>query len=180
MVMTSSACDHTTSSRSAMGSLREVAARIEPGMLRELPEELALAFVQHGGIHDLHDRIQVALAAAGPGQALLPEAQLASRRGARRDLEVHGAGQRRHLYRRAERRLPRRERQVEIEVVVGHAEQAMGMKHDVDVQVPVAPAIDALAALPAQAKALAVRGALRDARLDLLRHLPRVSRRGVL
>src|SRR6185312_12104560 len=94
-----SACSHTASSCSAMGSSGEMAARIEMRSGGKLLEELALAIVQHGGIHDLHDRVEVALAAAGFREPLLREPELAPGRGARRNLEVHGAVQGRHLHR---------------------------------------------------------------------------------
>src|SRR5258706_2521530 len=165
-------CSHSTSSASAMRFLlREMAARIEVRRLRELLEELALAIVHHRGIHDLQDGVKVALPAARLGQLLLPEAQLPAGRGPRRNLEVDFAVERWHFDRRAERRFPWRERQVEIEVVPARSEERMRMQDDVEIKIAVAPAVQALATLRAQAQALAVGRALGNARLDRLRHV---------
>src|SRR6185312_1573940 len=50
-------------------------------------------------------------------------------------------------------------------------EEPMRMEHDVEIEIAVAPAVDALAALPPQAQALPIGRAFRDACLDGLGHM---------
>src|ERR1700686_959925 len=109
-----------------------MAARIESGILRQLAEQFALAPGEHRGIHDLHDRVEIAFPAARLRQPLLPEPELAARGRPRWNLEVHAPAQRGNLDRRAERGLPGSERQVEIEVVPAGAEERVRMQRDVE------------------------------------------------
>ena len=151
----------------AIGDLRlEMAARVELRTRRKLREQFALALGERWRHDDLRDREEIAGIALRPRQAALRQAQLLPGERARRDLEVDRAGQRRHRHRRAERRFPRRKRQVDVQIMPRGPEQRVRQQLDVEEQIPVAPAVETLAALAAQAQPLAVRRALRNARLE--------------
>src|SRR5207237_10539419 len=82
---------------------------------------------------------------------------------------------RRHLDARAERGLPWCERQVEIEILAIGAEDGMRRDLDVEVEVAVAPTVNALATLARHAQLGAVGHALRDAHLEMMRDAPQES-----
>ena len=85
-------------------------------------------------------------------------------------LERDGAGRRGQLDARAEHRFPRRERKIDVEIVARHAIERMIGNFDVEVQVAIRAAVDALAALAGHAQLLAVGDAARDARANAMRH----------
>src|SRR6266567_7761457 len=138
---------------------------IEGRALGELPVERTLRLADHGGDGNLHDREQIAFAAARRGQSALAEPQMLPGVRARRHLELHGPARRRQLDRRAEHRFPGREWQIDVQVVTAHAEERMRLEHDVKVEIAVAAAVEAFAALARNAQPLPVGGAFGNARL---------------
>src|SRR5581483_6729902 len=85
-------------------------------------------------------------------------------------LERDLAGRRGHLDVAAERGFPRRERQVDVEILAVDTEDRMRRHLDVEIEIAVAPAVDALAALACDAQLGAVGDAFRDAHLEVMRH----------
>ena len=119
--------------------------------------------MRHG---DVDDREQIAFAAAGLRQSAFSEPQLLSGPRARGDLEHDRTARRRQLHGRAEHRFPRRERQIDIQIVPCHTEQRMRLEHDVEIQIAIAAAIESLATLAGDAQPLAIGRALGNARFE--------------
>src|SRR5690606_11894007 len=130
--------------------------------------ETLFLFRERRGHHDRDDGIEVARAAAGARQPLArePEPLPVLRPG--RHLERHPALERRQLDRRAERRLPGRERKLDVEVAPARPEQRVRREADVEVEIAVRPSAEAGAALPGEAQPLAVGRAARNAHADAL------------
>src|SRR5438552_10262038 len=141
-------------------------ARVEDRGLGKLLEQRALALARRGRHDDLDDREEVARSRMRFGQTAPGEPQLPAGMRSRRDLEAHRSAERGHLHARAENGLPRRERKIEEEIVAAHAKEPMRMQCDIEIQVAVASAVQPLASLAGQAQALAVGGALGNARFE--------------
>src|SRR6267142_4180682 len=146
--------------------LSEMSARVEGRGLGKFLVERALALARRGRHGDLDDREEVSFSALRLGETAAGEPQLLAGARSGRDLEAHRSGEGGHLHVRAEHRFPRRERQVEVEIVAARAEQPVRMQGDVEIQIAVASAVQALAPLARKAQALAVGGAFRNAGLE--------------
>src|SRR6195256_3560333 len=153
--------------------LLEMSARVEGRGPGELLEQRALALARHGRHRDLDDREEVALSPVRFGEAASGEPQLPAGVRSRRDLEAHRSAQRGYQHARAEHGFPWRERKIEEEIVAARAKEPVRMQCDIEIQVAVASAVQPLASLARQAQALAVRGALGDARLEGAPHAVR-------
>src|SRR5690606_31950056 len=141
----------------------ETRARVELRHPGKLVVELDFGLVGVLGHDDLRHRVEVTRALLALGQAATGQPQLAAAAGAGGHLEVHRAGERGHLHRGAPGRLPRGERQVYVQVVPRHPVEGVGLQLDVQVEVAVGPAVQALAALAREAQAVPVRHAPGDA-----------------
>src|SRR5438309_1546414 len=148
-------------------------ARVEGRGLGKLLEERALALARHGRHDDLDDREEFARSRMRFGQTAPGEPQLPAGMRSRRDLEAHRSAERGYQHARPEHGLPRRERKIEEEIVAAHAKEPMRMQRDIEIQVAVASAVQPLASLAGQAQALAVGGALGNARLEGAPHAAR-------
>src|SRR6266853_1857833 len=153
--------------------LLEMSARIERRGLGELLVECPLALARRGRHGDLDDREEVSFSRVRLGEAATGEPQLLAGARSGRDLQAHRSGEGGDLHARAEHRFPWRERQVEVEIVAARAKEPMRMQGDAEIQVAVAPAVQAFAPLAGHAQALAVGGALRNARLERAAHAAR-------
>src|SRR5665213_2640063 len=91
---------------------------------------------------------------------------------ARRYLETHASCGCRHLDRSTEYGLPRRKRQVQIQVVAAGPVQRMRSQADIEIEIPIAPAVDAVTPFAGHAQSLSVRGTLGNARLKSMRGTP--------
>src|SRR5262249_61690871 len=118
--------------------------------------ELLRALGSGGRRDDAEHGVEIARAAAGPGQALAGEAELLPAVRAGGHLHARRAVERRHLDLRPERRFPGRDRDLDVEIVAARSEQGMGLEHDVEVQVARRAAVRAGTALAGEAQALAV------------------------
>src|SRR4051794_5711743 len=136
--------------------------RVELRHLRELLEQLALLLRQLLGDHDLHDRVEVAGAAARIGVALAAQAQPPAARRARRNLHAALAVERLDLDLGPERRLPRRHRQVDVEVAAIQPKARVPADAHAQEEVARGAAADARPALAGEPDALAVADAARD------------------
>src|SRR5215472_7437086 len=145
----------------------EMRPGVEVRRFGELFEQRALALVEHPWNDDVCDRVQVAGRTAAPGKAASGQAQLLARSRAWRDLERDGARGRRQMHGRTERRFPRSERKVEVQILPRDAVQRMRLDADVEIQVAIARTVHALAALARNAQLLTVDNPFRDAHLDL-------------
>src|SRR6185312_12108512 len=141
--------------------------RVELRHLRELLEQLALLLGGLLGDHDLHDRVEVARAGGRVREALAAQAQPPPARRAGWHLHACGAVERRRLHIGAERGLPGRDEQVDVEVAAVQAEA--GVRADAHPQEEVArrPAAGARAALAREPDAPAVTDARRDLDLEI-------------
>src|SRR4051794_24245324 len=158
--------------------------RVELRHLRELLEQLALLLRQLLGDHDLHDRVEVAGAAARIGVALAAQAQPPAARRARRDLHAALAVERLDLDLGAERRLPGRHRQVDVEVAALPPKARVPADAHAQEEVARGAAADARPALAGEPDALAVADAARDVDLEVApvaeREAPPPAARGLL
>ena len=144
--------------------------RIELRDVRELLEQLAFAAWSaswgHGSRRTAYR--SPAGAARVAGQALAAEPQPATARGAGRHLDPGAAVERRHGHLRAERRLPRRDRQIDVQVASLDAkarDAARGGRAGTGRRAGPPPAPGA--ALPGQPDPLAVAHAARDLDLEV-------------
>src|SRR3954452_13177941 len=158
--------------------------RVELRHLRELLEELALLLRRLLRDHDLHDRVEVAGAAARIGVALAAQAQPPAARRARRNLHAALAVERLDLDLGPERRLPRRHRQVDVEVAAIQPKARVPADAHAQEEVARGAAADARPALTGEPDALAVADAARDVDLEVApvaeREAPPPAARGLL
>src|SRR5207244_6985273 len=147
-----------------MPLLAEARARIEARRVAQLFVELFLALGQRAGHHDIEHGVEISRAAPRLRQSFAAEAQLLSTFRTGRNFHRDAAFERRHFDLRAERRFPRRDRHFDLEVVRARLEERMRLEHDLQVEVPGRSAVHAGAAFAAQAQALAVDRAFRNAR----------------
>src|SRR5262245_59592743 len=172
---TSSRATSASSARGWSGSLiaassTEMGPRIEAREPTELVVELLLAVREGRRRHDLEHAIEIAMPAPLRRQALAGEAQLLSRARARAYRHFHAAAEGRHLDVGAQHRLPRRDRQLEIEIMPGRLVERVGTQHDVQIEIARRPPVHARPALARDAQPLAVGDALRHPDADGLRH----------
>src|SRR5438067_794343 len=159
---------HGTLAIRVPASAAEVRARVEARRGAQLLVELPFALGERAGHHDVEHRVEIAGAAARLWQTFAGEAQLLRAFGSRWHLHGHATFQRRYFDLGAERGFPGTHRQLDLQVVGARLEEAMGLEHDLQVDVSRRPAVHAGAALAAQPQALAVHRAFRDARAQCL------------
>src|SRR6267378_4135502 len=161
----SAACS-SGSSEGPRLSTAEAAARVEARGIAQLLVELLLPLGERSGQHDAEIGVEVAGAPVRLGQPLAAEPQLLAARRAGRDFQRDAAFERRDLDLRAQRRLPRRDRHFEMQVVAGHPEQRVRAQHDVQVKVARRTAIGPRSALAGEPQLFTVGDAAGDARAD--------------
>ena len=132
----------------------------------QLLEERALPRGQARRDDDAHPHELVPLAALQVGDTVARQAEGAPAAGLGRDLHRDLPPERRHLHLGAERRLPRRDRQLDVEIVLAALEDRMRRHVNPEVEVPARAAADAGAALAGRADA----GAIADTGGDLHLH----------
>src|SRR3981081_4423678 len=96
------------------------------------------------------------MAPSGPGHALTAQPQLATRRGSRRDARPGRAGERLDFDGGPEGRLPRGDRNVDVDVATLHPESRMRLESHPQEQVAGGTVADAPAPLAGEPDALAV------------------------
>src|SRR5712692_7149927 len=134
--------------------LSEIGPRVVAPQALELRVELVLFGGQARRDHDLGPHELIAGAPALHARhAVARQAERPSASGAGRDLHRDAAAQGRHFHRRAERRLRRGDRQLDLQIVALALEERVG--RDVDDQIQIAAGVGAAAALARHPHALA-------------------------